>query len=117
MSEQVHSTPKGGSPITGVRLSEHHMESTLPMEVVHTETSQRPTPTSFREYMTTLSNWKQCLLKHIKAINTSYGSLKTHIELGNKLWIVADGGLKNGDGYYSWVIAMDTNILWEGRGY
>eukprot|EP00957_Ditylum_brightwellii_P180806 13774301-Ditylum_brightwellii.AAC.1 len=93
------------------------MESTLPMEVVHTETKQRPTPTSFREYMTTLSTCEQCLLKHIKATNTTYGSLKTHIELGDKLWIVTDRGLKQGDGYYDWVIATDTNILWEGRGY
>eukprot|EP00957_Ditylum_brightwellii_P140098 10675006-Ditylum_brightwellii.AAC.1 len=100
MSEQVHSKPKGGSPITDVRLSEHHMESTPPMEGVHTKTTQRPTPTLFREYMTTLPTWEQHLLKHTKATNKSYGSLKTHIELGNKLWIVKDGGLKQGDGYY-----------------
>eukprot|EP00957_Ditylum_brightwellii_P198899 15160146-Ditylum_brightwellii.AAC.1 len=43
ISEQVHSKPKGGSPITDIRISEHHMESTLPMEVVHTETTQQPT--------------------------------------------------------------------------
>eukprot|EP00957_Ditylum_brightwellii_P135463 10328222-Ditylum_brightwellii.AAC.1 len=67
--------------------------------------------------MTTLSTWEQRLLKHIKATNTSYGSFKTHIELGNKLWIVTDGGLKQGDRYYGWVIATDTNIIWEGRGY
>eukprot|EP00957_Ditylum_brightwellii_P198900 15160146-Ditylum_brightwellii.AAC.2 len=67
--------------------------------------------------MTTLSTWEQCLLKHIKATSTSYGSRKTHIELGDKLWIVTDRGLKRGDRYYGWVIAADTNILWEGRGY
>eukprot|EP00957_Ditylum_brightwellii_P032644 2474638-Ditylum_brightwellii.AAC.1 len=59
MSEQVHIKAKGGSPITDVRLSEHHMESTPPMEVDPTETTKRPTPTSFREYMTTLSMWEQ----------------------------------------------------------
>jgi hypothetical protein len=76
------------------------MESTPPMEVVNEETIQRTTPTLFREYMTTLSTWEQCLLKHIKATNTTYGSLKTHIELGDKLWIVMDRGLKQGDRYY-----------------
>eukprot|EP00957_Ditylum_brightwellii_P039776 3011264-Ditylum_brightwellii.AAC.1 len=67
--------------------------------------------------MTTLSMWEQRLLEHTKATNTSYGSMKAHIELGDKLWIVTGGGLKRGDGYYGWVIATDTNILWEGRGY
>eukprot|EP00957_Ditylum_brightwellii_P203068 15333085-Ditylum_brightwellii.AAC.1 len=116
-SEQVHSKPKGRSPITDVMIREHHMESTPPMKVVHKETIQRPTPTLFREYITTLSNWEQRLLKHFKATNTSYGSLKTHIELGDKLWAVTDRGLKRGDGYFGWVIATDTNILWEGEEY
>eukprot|EP00957_Ditylum_brightwellii_P114516 8731966-Ditylum_brightwellii.AAC.1 len=78
------------------------MESTPPMEVFHEETTQRPTPTSFREYITTLSNWEQRLLKHIKATNISYGTLKTHIEPGDTLWVVTDGGLKQGDRYFGW---------------
>ena len=54
-SEQVHRKPKGGSPITDVRIREQHMESTPPLEVVHKEMPRRQTPKSFREYMTTLS--------------------------------------------------------------
>eukprot|EP00957_Ditylum_brightwellii_P119739 9135771-Ditylum_brightwellii.AAC.1 len=87
------------------------MESTPPMEVVNEETIQRTTPTSIREYIPTLSKWEQRLLKHIKATNTSYDSLKTHIELGDKLWVVTDRGLKQGDRYFGWVIATDMNIL------
>eukprot|EP00957_Ditylum_brightwellii_P114986 8770131-Ditylum_brightwellii.AAC.1 len=67
--------------------------------------------------MTTLSTWEQRLLKHTKVTNTSYGSFKTHIELGDKLWIVTDVGLKQGDGYFGSVIATDKNILWKGREY
>ena len=33
-----------------------------------------------------------------------------------KLWIVSDGGLCRDLGYYGWVIANDTSIIWEGRG-
>ena len=32
------------------------------------------------------------------------------------LWIVSDGGLFQNHGYYGWVIANDTSIIWEGRG-
>eukprot|EP00957_Ditylum_brightwellii_P148296 11290872-Ditylum_brightwellii.AAC.1 len=78
------------------------MESTPPMEAVNEEKIQRTTPTSFREYIKTLSIWEQHLFKHVKATNTSYGSLKTHIELGHKLWVVTDRGLKRGDGYFGW---------------
>eukprot|EP00957_Ditylum_brightwellii_P134860 10282033-Ditylum_brightwellii.AAC.1 len=37
--------------------------------------------------------------------------------MADKIWLVTDGGLNNGDGYFGWAIALDTNILWEGRGY
>eukprot|EP00957_Ditylum_brightwellii_P056563 4288074-Ditylum_brightwellii.AAC.1 len=37
--------------------------------------------------------------------------------MGNKLQIVTDRGLKQGDGYYGWMITTDMNIIWEGRGY
>ena len=33
-----------------------------------------------------------------------------------QLWIVSDGGLCQDIGYYGWVIANDTSIIWEGRG-
>eukprot|EP00957_Ditylum_brightwellii_P071722 5452007-Ditylum_brightwellii.AAC.1 len=37
--------------------------------------------------------------------------------MGDKLWVMTDGGLKQGDGYFGWVITTDTNMQWEGRGY
>eukprot|EP00957_Ditylum_brightwellii_P054830 4155353-Ditylum_brightwellii.AAC.2 len=43
--------------------------------------------------------------------------METHIKLGDTIWVVTDGGLKRGDGYFVWVITTDTNILWEGHGY
>ena len=32
------------------------------------------------------------------------------------LWLVSDGGLAGDLGYYGWVIANDSKVIWEGRG-
>ena len=49
-----------------------------------------------------------------------YTQTKKYAELDlfttTKIWIVSDGGLKQTDGSYGWVIASDTDILYEGKG-
>eukprot|EP00957_Ditylum_brightwellii_P162511 12374285-Ditylum_brightwellii.AAC.1 len=50
--------------------------------------------------------------RHQSVIN-----LKTFLQLGEKIWIALDGGVTDGLGYYAWVIAMDSFILWEGYGH
>ena len=49
-----------------------------------------------------------------------YNTVKKYAELDllttEYIWIVSDGGLAHTQGYYGWVIATDTDILYEGRG-
>eukprot|EP00957_Ditylum_brightwellii_P103158 7862087-Ditylum_brightwellii.AAC.1 len=33
-----------------------------------------------------------------------------------ELWVVSDGGVKEGYGYFGFVIATETQILWKGQG-
>eukprot|EP00957_Ditylum_brightwellii_P185222 14104904-Ditylum_brightwellii.AAC.1 len=40
-----------------------------------------------------------------------------HLQCDDNIWIVTDKGKEDTDRYYSWVIAMDTTILWKGKGY
>ena len=36
--------------------------------------------------------------------------------INDELWIVSDGGTHNGLGYFGWVIATSTSVLWEDYG-
>ena len=37
-------------------------------------------------------------------------------QLNKIIWIVTDGGVSDSIGYYGWVIATDTTILYESQG-
>lgn len=47
-----------------------------------------------------------------KAIKTKIPS-KVNAQIASALWIVTDGGLYNSIGYFGWVIATDSDILFE----
>eukprot|EP00957_Ditylum_brightwellii_P192678 14671273-Ditylum_brightwellii.AAC.1 len=64
-----------------------------------------------------LDTWEQRLLRHVVEKYESYASLKTHIQLCDKIWLVTDEGMHAKDRYFGWVIATETTILWEARGY
>ena len=109
--------PSGGSPITDLRLCKHQLESTSPTDIMQKKWTTTKVTKTFRSYIQTLEPWEQRLLKHIREHHDSYGSSIIHLQMADKIWLVTDGGLNNGDGYFGWVIASNTNILWEGRGY
>eukprot|EP00957_Ditylum_brightwellii_P195317 14880668-Ditylum_brightwellii.AAC.1 len=56
---------------------------------------------TFKENITALTKWEQRL----------------HLHCNDNIWIVTDGGKEDTDRYYGWVIATDTTIMWEGKGY
>eukprot|EP00957_Ditylum_brightwellii_P173109 13179082-Ditylum_brightwellii.AAC.1 len=35
----------------------------------------------------------------------------------DRIWLVTYGGKADNDEYYGWVLATDSTILWEGKGY
>ena len=71
---------------------------------------------TFQTYIETLPKWEQMLLTGISEKQNSYANLETHLKMGSALWIATDGGAKGPLGYFGWVIATDTNILWKGKG-
>eukprot|EP00957_Ditylum_brightwellii_P016382 1231542-Ditylum_brightwellii.AAC.1 len=71
---------------------------------------------NFQTNIETLPKWEQILLTDISEKYNSYTNLKTHLKMGSALWIVTDRGMKGPLGYFGWVIAMDTQVLWEGKG-
>eukprot|EP00957_Ditylum_brightwellii_P010317 780044-Ditylum_brightwellii.AAC.1 len=44
-------------------------------------------------------------------------NLSTAVKLGKHIWLATDGGMTRPDGYFGWVIATDSHILWRGGGY
>eukprot|EP00957_Ditylum_brightwellii_P065420 4962597-Ditylum_brightwellii.AAC.1 len=43
-------------------------------------------------------------------------TLKQILQTTEDIWIVTDGGVTKEYGYYRFVIATDTTILWKGNG-
>eukprot|EP00978_Attheya_sp_CCMP212_P006434 scaffold14672_cov61-Attheya_sp.AAC.7 len=43
-------------------------------------------------------------------------TLAENLKLGKDIYLVTDGGDTDGNGYFGWVIANDTHILYTGMG-
>eukprot|EP00957_Ditylum_brightwellii_P099905 7613009-Ditylum_brightwellii.AAC.1 len=71
---------------------------------------------TFQTYIKTLPTWEQILLTDISEKRKSYANLETHLKMGSVLWIATDSGVKGPLRYVRWVIATDTQVLWEGKG-
>eukprot|EP00957_Ditylum_brightwellii_P147380 11222249-Ditylum_brightwellii.AAC.1 len=86
--------------------------STVPAPFMARKKKERNV-TTFKEYTSTLETWEQQLLRYIKQTKKSLTTLKVHLHLADKIWLVTDGGVAEEGGYFGWVIATETTILWE----
>jgi hypothetical protein len=59
--------------------------------------------------------WEQHLLSDIEEMKEGM-TLADALRLGLDIWLITDGGDTDGNGYYGWVIATDTHILFKGKG-
>eukprot|EP00957_Ditylum_brightwellii_P079827 6070587-Ditylum_brightwellii.AAC.1 len=48
---------------------------------------------------------------------TTYMTLSTAVQLGEYIWLATDGGTTGSEGYFGWVIATDSCILWRGGSF
>eukprot|EP00957_Ditylum_brightwellii_P116634 8896668-Ditylum_brightwellii.AAC.1 len=48
---------------------------------------------------------------------TIYMNLSTTVNLGKHIWLATDGGKTGPDGYFGWIIATDSRILWRGGSF
>eukprot|EP00978_Attheya_sp_CCMP212_P011911 scaffold29619_cov63-Attheya_sp.AAC.6 len=55
-----------------------------------------------------------CLTEEKLSITTH--NLKQHLEQATNLYLVSDGGATEGHGYFGWVIATGSTVLWNGKG-
>eukprot|EP00957_Ditylum_brightwellii_P002951 225564-Ditylum_brightwellii.AAC.1 len=108
--------PSGGIPMTDLHQKDDKLVCSIPDEQTNKDTTAKPPIAPFRNYIASLEPWEQRLLKKTTRKKTNQ-SLSIHIQCKDALWLVSDGGKEEDDGYYRWVIATDTEIIWEGRGY
>jgi hypothetical protein len=91
----------------------HSISSRKPIK----ETISTPTPETFAEYIQqNAAPWEKHLLRDLEEPTDSELSLADNLKLGKELFLVSDGGDTDGSGYYGWVIANDTHILYKGSG-
>jgi hypothetical protein len=90
----------------------HKSKSTTQLPPIERETSS-----TFKEYLRNKTEpWEQPLLADIREMTNGVLLLYTLLAIGTRLFFVTDGGDTDGDGYFGWVLATDTEILWTGSG-
>eukprot|EP00978_Attheya_sp_CCMP212_P022685 scaffold68115_cov70-Attheya_sp.AAC.3 len=75
-------------------------------------------PETFEEYLSQLPAWETSLLSCLteEKVSITAHTLKQHLEQATNLYLVSDGGATEGHGYFGWVIATESIILWNGKG-
>jgi len=63
----------------------------------------------------TIRGEKAMELKEVHEVKTIIPAI-TAFQLNKTIWLVTDGGVSDSIGYFGWVIATDTTILFEGKG-
>ena len=71
-------------------------------------------PKTCREYVRALPPWERHLIRYTKESENERGLCLTLIDEAAKIFIVSDGGYANSIGSYGWVVATETETLWEG---
>eukprot|EP00957_Ditylum_brightwellii_P119661 9129677-Ditylum_brightwellii.AAC.1 len=75
--------------------------STVPASLI-TQKKKVSNVSTFQDYISTLENWEQHFLRNITQTRKSLMTLKVHLQLADKIWLVTDGGVAEEDGYYGW---------------
>eukprot|EP00957_Ditylum_brightwellii_P007478 565797-Ditylum_brightwellii.AAC.1 len=97
----VDRCPADAAPVTDLKEFHSHMQCTPPITLIQ-KRRKTTEPKTFREYIQKLPWWERRLLKCVRETKVSFASLKIHLELQDKIWIVTDGRLDDGDGYFGW---------------
>jgi hypothetical protein len=91
----------------------HHSCSRRTM---HTK-ARKTTYSTLEEYITQNGKpWEKHLLSDIEEQYDAGITLLEALSLGLDIWFGTDGGDTDGNGYFGWVIATDTHILFAGKG-
>eukprot|EP00978_Attheya_sp_CCMP212_P027776 scaffold93923_cov54-Attheya_sp.AAC.1 len=78
---------------------------------------ETPIIVSFDQYISTLPKWTQQLIQSTQEeFQEHQPALHELLISETALTFVTDGGAIEGHGYFGWVIATDTYIIWRGKG-
>ena len=109
--------PPDTSPITDISEQYEGIRFSVPAGVINTNIPAYTMPTTFDDYKKTLPEWVQNLINGAKeSIAENHIPLHELICTNRFLYFVTDGGATEGHGYFGWVIATHTKILWQGKG-
>jgi hypothetical protein len=74
-------------------------------------------PSTWQEFVQSLPEWEQDLLRESKEVEDTATSLIEEINRRTgQLYVVTDGGAAGVYGSYGWVVATKDKVLWRGRG-
>eukprot|EP00957_Ditylum_brightwellii_P006287 477123-Ditylum_brightwellii.AAC.1 len=94
-------TPKMATPVTDLEKDVEEYTSTVPAPLMSIKKKKRNVNT-FKEYISVLEIWEQQFLRNIHHTGKSLTTLKVHLQLADKIWLVTDGGVAEEDGYFGW---------------
>jgi hypothetical protein len=74
-------------------------------------------PSTWQEFVQSLPEWEQDLLRESEEVEDTATSLIEEINRRTgRLYLVTDGGTAGMYGSFGWVVATKDKVLWRGRG-
>lgn len=116
LQQQTHPTLQTSQHQPGVTRQTKDIKSTQTFPQKTVKPHHLMANLSLLKNMCLLTKWDSQPLQHVEEIVKRI-SLKQHTKLGTKLWIATDGGVMEGNGYFGWVIATDTEMLTSNYGH
>eukprot|EP00978_Attheya_sp_CCMP212_P042224 scaffold253689_cov69-Attheya_sp.AAC.1 len=110
--------PSDAVPITDVIKRPTKYFFTTPAGTQSNAKDPPNNPETFEEYLGQLPAWETSLLSCLteEELSITVHDLKQHLEQATNLYLVSDGGATEGHGYFGWVIATGSTVLWNGKG-
>jgi hypothetical protein len=109
--------PPETCPITDLEQGFDEQRFTTPAQTIKQRHSTIPLVQTFEQYKETLPSWVQQLISMTEEqVHDNELLLHELLQIQRSLNFVTDGGATEGHGYFGWVIATNSKILWRGKG-
>jgi hypothetical protein len=117
-ASQPKPLPTDSVPVTDIEEKFEGFQFSIPSPAaIPTPTQEQTTPKTFKQYVASLDDWEQQLLSSTQeSTEESEYDLHELLTTSKTMYLVTDGGAVEGHGYFGWVIATNSKILWRGKG-
>jgi hypothetical protein len=116
-SSKPTTLPDDSVPVTDIEELFEGFQFSIPTQASPEAPINETTIETFSDYVRTLPDWEQQLISSTReSTDETESTLNKLLTTAEDLFLVTDGGANDGHGYFGWVIATSSEILWRGKG-